>query len=225
MPIDPAWLDLLEDISGRADGSWIFRGEANRDWELKPKIGRPDVYGPAGYRFADEKIVFEDFMREAQRFVQGHGFSSMDWLAVGQHHGLPTRLLDWTTNPLVAAWFAVSDEAATSDGRIHMIRVAHHNIIPVPDPYSGFTTPILTRVPALAARITSQQGLFSLHPDPTQAWIPGGTGFAYEIFDIPATSKISFRKLLHFLGFNASRLMSDLDGLAKTLQWSYRTRT
>ena len=106
-----------------------------------------------------------------------------------------------------------------------MIRVAKDQIRSVPEPYDpSITAPVLARVPAVAARITSQQGLFSIHPDPTLGWVPGGAGIKYETFDAPLGSKIEFRKVLHILGFNASRLMSDLDGLCKTLQWEYRMR-
>jgi hypothetical protein len=225
MPTDPIWLDFLEAASDRADGTWIFRGEGNRAWNLLPKVGRPNVYGPAGYRSADEIVLFDDFRREAPRFERGLGFTTFDWLALAQHHGLPTRLLDWTTNPLVAGWFAVADEDSTSDGRVHMMRVARAQIRSLAEPYDpSITAPILARVPAIAARITSQQGLFSIHPDPTLAWIPGGPGIRYETFEIPVGSKAEFRKTLYILGIDSSRLMSDLDGLCRTLQWGYRTR-
>jgi FRG domain len=222
--IDPIWLDLIELVSGKSDGSWIFRGQEDKDWKLKPKVGRPDICGTAGYRQADERVLFDDFRREAKRFERGYGFEILEWLALAQHFGLPTRLLDWTTNPLTAAWFAVANEHQSNDGRIHMVRYASHSLSSNVDPYGMHTSPILTRVPPLAARITSQQGLFSVHPDPTLEWAPS-TPFAYEVFDIPGASKAQFRRLLHFLGFNSSRLMSDLDGLCRTLQWEYHTRT
>jgi hypothetical protein len=223
MPVDPNWLDFLEDVSGRADGYWIFRGEADNAWELQPKVGRPHVCGPAGYRLADEMILFNDFCREAPRYERGSGFTATDWLAVAQHHGLPTRLLDWTTNPLTAAWFAVADEANSHDGRIHMIRVVTRSV--VIDPFAIAGSPVIAHVPALAARITAQQGLFSIHPNPDLTWTPSGVGIMYETFDVPAGSKPEFRRTLHHLGFDSSRLMSDLDGLTKTLQWKYHNRT
>jgi hypothetical protein len=110
-----------------------------------------------------------------------------------------------------------------------MVRLADHAITSVADPFTGLPSsgqpgPVFTRVPPLAARITSQQGLFSLHPDPTLDWIPSGTGLDYAAFDIPSVSKVEFRRLLHFWGYNSSRLMNDLDGLSQTLQWEYRAR-
>jgi hypothetical protein len=227
--IDPVWLDFIEEMSGRTDEHWIFRGEGKKTWELRPKAGRPEVCGRAGYRELDEGNLFKDFRREAQRYERGRGVSDIEWLALAQHHGLPTRLLDWTFNPLIAAWFAVEQE--TDDGRIHQIRARRSDILSAVEPYplkspgAPVPSPTLVRVPPLAARITSQQGLFSLHFDPTAQWTPGAPTYQYETFDVPATSKPFFKEVLNLLGVNSSRLMSDLDGLAKTLQWQYRNRS
>src|SRR5262245_66336145 len=99
--IDPVWLDFIEEMSGRTDEHWIVRDEGKTTWELRPKAGRPEVCGPAGYRELDEGNLFKDFKREAQRYERGRGFADIEWLALAQHHGLPTRLLDWTFNPLI----------------------------------------------------------------------------------------------------------------------------
>ena len=221
----PAWTDFIEIVSDRTDGSWLFRGQTEAIWGLSPSAGRPQKLGPAGYRANDEREMFLAFKREAIRF-EDRLTKDLEWLALAQHHALPTRLLDWSTNPLVAAWFACENEESSAAGGLHMIWVPAHEIADeVDDPFDltlrGVT---LVRVPPRAARITAQQGLFSLHPDPTAEWDPRAAPVRYEKLEIPVAEKPYFRQALHAFGINRGRLMIDLDGVCATLAWGYRTR-
>jgi hypothetical protein len=102
---EDAWRKFMAFVDRHQQSNWIFRGVADaHGHKLVPKIGRdPDVYDSQV-----EKVIFANFKRRARQYVTTDRMSDWELLALAQHHGLPTRLLDWTTNPLVAAYFAVT---------------------------------------------------------------------------------------------------------------------
>jgi len=81
----------------------LFRGQRT-DETLLPKIARIHV---APLRDGVEKAMLVEFKRMSKPLLREETRSDWDWLALAQHHGLATRLLDWTQNPLAALWFAV----------------------------------------------------------------------------------------------------------------------
>ena len=108
IPIDKAKSiqQLLElvDRNCRSD-NFLFRGQ-QEDWSLVPRLARLRLR--KGDTFAEvERGMFDDFKRHANPHITRTPKSDWDWLALAQHHGMPTRLLDWTTNPLAALWFAI----------------------------------------------------------------------------------------------------------------------
>jgi hypothetical protein len=206
-----------------SDGSWIFRGQANAHWPLVPSAGRQSVFGTR-YERRRERRLFDDFSRDLPRWER-HLVTPMERLAFGQHHGLPTRLLDWSTNPLVAAWFAASTEPS-ADGEVIMLRIRRGRGVrddyPGFDPFNpGATAPVLMRVPATVSRITAQQGLFSVHPDPTTPWALPPSRFLKRV-SVPGVDKGQFQQILHVLGVNQSRLLVDVAAHCATLAWQYK---
>lgn len=73
---------------------------------LQPSVGRVQKYDPLF-----EERVFRAFKKDARLHMHLPETHDWDWLALAQHYGLPTRLLDWSTNPLVACFFALQDES------------------------------------------------------------------------------------------------------------------
>lgn len=111
---------------------WVwYRGQADKDWEPLPTVERPWFKDPARLPRGPGRIETQGLMIERRIIQQFRGLGAMllsgDDLAgtyfLAQHHGLPTRLLDWTTNPLVALFFAVSDPTCPEqDGRLFVMK-------------------------------------------------------------------------------------------------------
>lgn len=88
---------------GRFRATYAFRGMADMTYDLQTSLMRLGD----GYEHL-ERPILRTFRRYAQRDAVP-GDSDWNWLAVAQHHGLPTRLLDWTYSPYVALHFATQD--------------------------------------------------------------------------------------------------------------------
>ena len=90
-------------LSMPAEHFILYRGQPI-DKTLLPKIARyqlPDVEQV-------EREMIADFQRRSLHLMNKHPNNLWDWLALAQHHGMATRLLDWSENPLIALWFSLS---------------------------------------------------------------------------------------------------------------------
>ena len=238
------WKAFLDWTDAHSDSRWVFRGLGDSSFSLMPTVGRTDRYDPT-----HERAIFELFRKRLPEFGLGVGLEDLDLLAIAQHHGAPTRLLDWTSNPLVAAFFAVTaspgakavrdlapsgrassrEISATPDprlipARVVALRVAPRMLMrPGQDPF-GITDVRAVWPRAVASRITLQSGLFTVHPQPNAPWA-APLEQAANVFDIPGEMRGFFRKRLFYLGVHDHMIMGGLDGVGARLRWQYSART
>lgn len=110
-------LSSWNDIHHYAKPLWIYRGQHSKEWPLKTLLERCCEH--QGVCLSDRNTVEIGLLREFRRAYHQYAShvpkaeSVIEWLSLMQHHGAPTRLLDFTYSIYIAAYFAV--EAAHTD--------------------------------------------------------------------------------------------------------------
>ncbi len=217
-------------LSNQSQKMLLFRGQPNCKRRLRPAIARTN----AGSRsLCDvEKEIFNEFKRLASSHIHELNISTgWDEMALAQHYGLPTRLLDWTSSPLIALWFACRTKREDDlEDRIVWIfefnekdKASKDEIIDT-DPLE-ITAPRIFKPNHLTNRIRAQAGWFSIHSNNDGEYIELDK---WQYFQgrfkkviIPNEVAHSFMMSLDLFHINASTLMPELDGISAHLKWKY----
>jgi hypothetical protein len=209
----------------------IYRGVTHEKYDLRPRIGRVEIKNNEKLNEVELRI-FRRFQERSIPYLERQPNDEWEWLAVAQHHGLPTRLLDWSRNPLVAAYFAVERaildnelEEHSGNNAIYVFKgrtvITKGNLSNINPKYRVGPFKIVKSekfVPAYVdVRIIVQAGVFTIHPDPTAE-----NPFKSEDIEkliVPYRSRKHWKDRLHILGINRASLFPSLDDLTKHIEW------
>lgn len=221
-----SFLNLEHSFLNGNDEIW-YRGQSNFERTLIPSFLRLTNHSDLA-----EKDLFDIFVQNSSTLIETPS-NSLDWMFIMQHYGIPTRLLDWTENPLVALYFIVEKYQNEKDGVLWLLKPKKLN-----EPVLGYPTipmydnPIVTEhmkgqsqypktpVAILAtrnnARIQIQEGVFTIHLNNAQDIVPN-TNYLLKI-KIPATSKKNIYEQLKKLGINKFRLFPELSNIKTIME-------
>lgn len=94
-----------------SEGGFVFRGQGNARWTLTSSLERVHI-GNEYLLVEDlERGLLNEFTRQVHHYVDNSNLfrETVDWLSFMQHHGTPTRLVDFTASPYISAYFALED--------------------------------------------------------------------------------------------------------------------
>lgn len=109
-----SWDDFMWAAGDTLDGSWLVRGVSRTSFSLTPSVGR-GPHPAAPLRISEQRLL-DRFRSDVRPCPSFQPTDVWERLAIAQHKGVPTRLIDRSDTPLVAAYFAVGDHDDSSWG-------------------------------------------------------------------------------------------------------------
>lgn len=216
-----------------------YRGQRDAAWKLQPSLERHRNW------VEHEQNMMTRFRQLAISRLATPPADDWDWLCLAQHHRLPTRLLDWTENPLVGLYFATEPSPhgePETDAHVYGLDVSSLNskswgrdpgvlsltarteqvrdYLPgAPD--RGIRPPLAVVAPQTFDRIVAQGGVFTIkHPlDPEDLDMRAGESI--QVWKIPADCKVIIRLQLAKLGITEATVYPDPDRIASLIRSKY----
>jgi hypothetical protein len=208
-------LDKLKEISKEMGNNVLYRGHSSADYKLLPTIGRRD-FGTANPDEV-EKVIFERFKLQSQKYFRNHVGNDLDWLIMARHYGLHTRLLDWTRNIYVALYFSLQGRSKHKHEPFSIIVYRDPNIksyfqIKEQDPFTILEDTFF-EPPSIDDRIPNQQSILCIHQKPTME-IEGDQLLQLNVYPNDESLREIEAELIT-VGIRHSMIYPGPDGIAK----------
>ena len=204
----------------------LFRGQ-NTDKPLLPRImrlARENHISPNDINGIERKML-NRFRKESVPMLQvTRELADWELMSIAQHWGMPTRLLDWTANPLAGLWFAVSaDPLYEKDhGVVWVVEGPNEKTFKDHEDVFALEKTCFFEPPHLERRIVAQAGWFSVYRHNRRTFLPleEQTRYADKVtrFIIARDCFQSLRQELRLLGVNHVAIFPDLSGLSADIQ-------
>ena len=122
-------MDDLIKILNSFPNNFAYRGQSNEDWGLQTSIERHIRQFDKMKSFEDHSIdTFKNNLRIYSK-ENNQPNSKLAWLAFMQHYGVPTRLLDFSTSPYVALYFAIESAEYSIDGNFSLFAIDYSGLV------------------------------------------------------------------------------------------------
>lgn len=205
----------------------IYRGVEDENYKLLTTMGRAIIKnkslinnGVTDYEvnYTTERTSFDCFKRHIKPYLDNQTNDDWKLLALAQHHGLPTRLMDWTLNPLVAVYFSCHNNYQARNAAIYVIKDMYE--IDSIDKYNGpfSVNKVCIFEPShVTRRITAQSGLFTLHTNLTTPYESSGM----EKWIIDNDIKIDLNIMASIYGIDDKAIFPGIEGIAKYVSNEY----
>ncbi|WP_153915598.1 FRG domain-containing protein [Shewanella sp. TC10] len=199
----------------------IFRGVIDEKYTLIPSVGRLPILKNVFEELSREKELLKQFKMQTALKLPCLPQNDWEWLSLAQHYGLPTRLLDWTINPLVALYFATNhkpeelyNNTELSDCAVYLL-ISHINIDSFyPQSPFSISETLEFRAPNISERVVNQSGIFTVHHNIRADF----DNEKLHKFIIPGQLKHLIKDKLNVLGVNESAIYPGLDGIAMSIK-------
>jgi hypothetical protein len=230
--------DFIEKLPSKySEGEFFYRGHQLSEWKLIPSLFRlRDLtnsdyvqYGGTAHTGWKnlEDVLIATFKKQALPYTSVIPQNDLDWKALAQHHGLPTRFLDWTENPLVALFFAVEDpDLDTESSTVWIAKFREEHVYG----RAELTDGVLYRPTFTTPRINAQRSCFTIHKVEDEEQFTSFVALeereiiacvhSLQKIIIPRDRRRTIHTQLNAVGIDYFSLFPDLDGLAKKLKWN-----